>query len=195
MGADSNRFLSAHLCVALVCRGKRSIVNTCCNKIYFLQTDDSDEDPLAISKRWTFEWNSRRWSRLQDMHFLLGSPNESNPEGCQGEGEGLLRSTVSSESVLTDISKPEITDISSLHSQESLGAMLPDSVSMASLVGPYQVRLSSCLPPISHVLNQSNVFIKPSLHQMSQSAVQKPSLKPQTASNVGVEARWLGKTP
>ena len=46
-------------------------------------------------------------------------------------------------------------------------------------------------------LNQikSNVFIKPFLHQLiSQSAVQKPSLKPQTASNAGVEAWWLGKT-
>jgi hypothetical protein len=44
--------------------------------------------------------------------------------------------------------------------------------------------------------NPSNVFIKPLLHQpMSQSAVQKPSLKPQAASNAGVEARWLGKTP
>jgi hypothetical protein len=37
------------------------------------------------------------------------------------------------------------------------------------------------------VVNQSNVFIKPFLHQlMSQSAVKKPSLKPQTASNAGV---------
>ncbi|CAB1316923.1 unnamed protein product [Coregonus sp. 'balchen'] len=76
--------------------------------------------------------------RKKDMHFPLGSPNESSPEGCQGEGEGLLRSTVSSESVLTDLSEPEITDVSSLHSQDSLGAMLPDSVSMASLAGPYQ---------------------------------------------------------
>ena len=43
---------------------------------------------------------------------------------------------------------------------------------------------------------KSNVFIKPFLHQLiSQSAVQKPSLKPQTASNAGVEARWLGRTP
>ena len=29
---------------------------------------------------------------------------------------------------------------------------------------------------------------------ISQSAVQKPSLKPQTASNAGVEARWLGNS-
>nr|XP_043897577.1 stAR-related lipid transfer protein 13 isoform X3 [Solea senegalensis] len=94
--------------------------------------DDSDEDdPLAISKRWTFEWSSRRWSRLQD--FLLDSTCESSPTG-QGEG---LRSTVSSESVLTDLSEQEIAEISSLHSEDSTLAM-PDSISMASLSASYQ---------------------------------------------------------
>uniref|UniRef100_A0A7N8XPJ2 StAR-related lipid transfer protein 13 n=1 Tax=Mastacembelus armatus TaxID=205130 RepID=A0A7N8XPJ2_9TELE len=94
--------------------------------------EDSDEDdPLAISKRWTFEWSSRRWSRLQD--FLLDSTNESSPTG-QGEG---LHSTVSSESVLTDLSEQEITEISSLHSEDSASAM-PDSISMASLSASYQ---------------------------------------------------------
>ena len=45
-------------------------------------------------------------------------------------------------------------------------------------------------------INQLHLFVKPFLHQlMSQSAVQKPSLKPQTASNAGVEAWWLGKLP
>lgn len=86
---------------------------------------------MAISKRWTFEWSSRRWSRLQD--FLLDSTNESSPTG-QGEG---LHSTVSSESVLTDLSEQEITEISSLHSEDSASAM-PDSVSMASLSASYQ---------------------------------------------------------
>lgn len=96
------------------------------------QGDDSDEDdPMAISKRWTFEWSSRRWSRLQD--FLLDSTNESSPTG-QGEG---LHSTVSSESVLTDLSEQEITEISSLHSEDSTSAM-PDSISMASLSASYQ---------------------------------------------------------
>ena len=43
-------------------------------------------------------------------------------------------------------------------------------------------------------INQSNVFIKRFLHQpMSQSAIQKPSLKPQTASNANVEVQWQGK--
>jgi hypothetical protein len=37
----------------------------------------------------------------------------------------------------------------------------------------------------------SNLFIK----LMSQSPVQKPGLKPQTASNADVEAQWLGKAP
>lgn len=96
------------------------------------QGDDSDEDdPMAISKRWTFEWSSRRWSRLQD--FLLDSTTESSPTG-QGEG---LHSTVSSESVLTDLSEQEITEISSLHSEDSASAM-PDSISMASLSASYQ---------------------------------------------------------
>ncbi|KAI3373733.1 hypothetical protein L3Q82_022316 [Scortum barcoo] len=96
--------------------------------------DDSDEDdPLAISKRWTFEWSSRRWSRLQD--FLLDSTNDSSPTG-QGEG---LHSTVSSESVLTDLSEQEITEISSLHSEDSASASaMPDSISMASLSASYQ---------------------------------------------------------
>ena len=45
-------------------------------------------------------------------------------------------------------------------------------------------------------INQSHVFINTFLHQqMSQSAVQKHSLKPQTASNADVEAQLLGKTP
>lgn len=86
---------------------------------------------MAISKRWTFEWSSRRWSRLQDL--LLDSTTESSPTG-QGEG---LHSTVSSESVLTDLSEQEITEVSSLHSEDSASA-LPDSISMASLSASYQ---------------------------------------------------------
>ncbi|XP_062262202.1 stAR-related lipid transfer protein 13 isoform X2 [Platichthys flesus] len=112
--------------------------------------DDSDEDdPLAISKRWTFEWSSRRWSRLQD--FLLDSTNENSPTG-QGGG---LRSTVSSESVLTDLSEQEITDISSLHSEDSTSAM-PDSISMASLSASYQ--------PPSELSHYNSLPMKSSRH-------------------------------
>uniref|UniRef100_A0A4W5K7K9 Uncharacterized protein n=1 Tax=Hucho hucho TaxID=62062 RepID=A0A4W5K7K9_9TELE len=68
-------------------------------------------------------------------------------------------------------------------------------VTSSSSSGTCQFVRESPPPPQVHV-SLSNVFIKPFLHQlMSQSAVQKPSLKPQTASNAGVKALWLGKTP
>ncbi|XP_045076221.1 stAR-related lipid transfer protein 13-like isoform X2 [Coregonus clupeaformis] len=73
------------------------------------KSEDSDEEDLfAISDRWTFEWTSRRWSRLKGEGQ---SPRE-------GEGRGL-RNTTSSESVLTDLSEPEV---SSLHSESSGGS-------------------------------------------------------------------------
>lgn len=64
----------------------------------------------------------------------MDSANESSPTG---PGEERLHSTVSSESVLTDLSEQEITEISSLHSEDSASA-LPDSLSMASLSASYQ---------------------------------------------------------
>ncbi len=80
-----------------------------------LQSEDSDEDDLfAISDKWTFEWSSRRWSRLQDINCLLRGVENKNP----GENSAL-RTTTSSESVLTDLSEPEV---SSLHSESSGGS-------------------------------------------------------------------------
>lgn len=63
----------------------------------------------------------------------MDSTTESSPSG-QGEA---LHSTVSSESVLTDLSEQEIAEVSSLHSEDSSSA-LPDSISMASLAASYQ---------------------------------------------------------
>ncbi|XP_017345259.1 stAR-related lipid transfer protein 13 isoform X2 [Ictalurus punctatus] len=83
------------------------------------RSEDSDEDDLlAISNRWTFEWSSRRWSRLQDIDLILGARDR--------------RRTVSSESVLTDLSEPEIC---SLHSEDSLSVM-PESASLSPLSMP-----------------------------------------------------------
>ncbi|XP_059187007.1 stAR-related lipid transfer protein 13 isoform X2 [Centropristis striata] len=80
------------------------------------KSEDSDEEDLfAISDKWTFEWSSRRWSRLQDIDCLLGNHREDQPSR-----DGVpLRTTTSSESVLTDLSEPEI---SSLHSESSGGS-------------------------------------------------------------------------
>ncbi|KAF4086363.1 hypothetical protein AMELA_G00106070 [Ameiurus melas] len=73
------------------------------------KSEDSDSDDLfAISDKWTFEWSSRRWSRLLD---------EAGPR--EPVEESVLRATPSSESVLTDLSEP---DVSSLHSESSSGS-------------------------------------------------------------------------
>ncbi|XP_067253840.1 stAR-related lipid transfer protein 13 isoform X5 [Chanodichthys erythropterus] len=103
------------------------------------KSEDSDEeDLLAISNRWTFEWNSRRWSRLQDIDYLLGRAEERSPSEV---GEHL-RTTVSSESILTDISEPEIC---SLHSEDSL-AVMPDSASLTPLHLPRELPHYGSLP-------------------------------------------------
>ncbi|XP_034556503.1 stAR-related lipid transfer protein 13 isoform X2 [Notolabrus celidotus] len=80
------------------------------------KSEDSDEEDLfAISDKWTFEWSSRRWSRLQDIDCLL----ENHEEGHPSRDGVPLRTTTSSESVLTDLSEPEV---SSLHSESSGGS-------------------------------------------------------------------------
>ncbi|XP_069017341.1 stAR-related lipid transfer protein 13 isoform X1 [Embiotoca jacksoni] len=80
------------------------------------KSEDSDEEDLfAISDKWTFEWSSRRWSRLQDIDCLLGN----HREGQTTRDGVLLKTTTSSESVLTDLSEPEV---SSLHSESSGGS-------------------------------------------------------------------------
>ncbi|XP_056466873.1 stAR-related lipid transfer protein 13 isoform X2 [Gadus chalcogrammus] len=81
------------------------------------KSEDSDEeDVFAISDRWTFEWTSRRWSRLQDIDGFLGNQGEGLPNGGGG---APLKAATSSESVLTDLSEPEV---SSLHSESSGGS-------------------------------------------------------------------------
>ncbi|XP_023387374.1 stAR-related lipid transfer protein 13 [Pteropus vampyrus] len=58
--------------------------------------DDSDEENLCISNKWTFQRTSRRWSRVDDLHTPFPS------------GDVRMRNTTSSESVLTDLSEPEV---------------------------------------------------------------------------------------
>ncbi|XP_067288952.1 stAR-related lipid transfer protein 13 isoform X2 [Pseudorasbora parva] len=96
------------------------------------KSEDSDEeDLLAISNRWTFEWNSRRWSRLEDIDYILGGAEEADEH---------LR--MSSESILTDLSEPEIC---SLHSEDSLAAM-PESTSLMPLNLPKDMPRYGSLP-------------------------------------------------
>ncbi|XP_026147544.1 stAR-related lipid transfer protein 13 isoform X2 [Mastacembelus armatus] len=80
------------------------------------KSEDSDEEDLfALSDKWTFERSSKRWSRLQNTDSL-----QVNHRKRQPSRDGVpLRTTTSSESVLTDLSEPEV---SSLHSESSGGS-------------------------------------------------------------------------
>lgn len=69
--------------------------------------DDSDEENLCISNKWTFQRTSRRWSRVDDLHTPFPA------------GDVRMRNTTSSESVLTDLSEPEVC---SVHSESSGGS-------------------------------------------------------------------------
>lgn len=72
------------------------------------KSDDSDEDDLCvISDKWTFQRSSKRWSRLDDIDALLHRQDSGHlPTGCT-----KLKNTTSSESVLTDLSEPEVSSI------------------------------------------------------------------------------------
>ncbi|XP_006007833.1 stAR-related lipid transfer protein 13 [Latimeria chalumnae] len=85
------------------------------------KSEDSDEEDLcAISDKWTFQRTSRRWSRLEDIDSLF---HRTDSHGSGGSMK--LKNTTSSESVLTDLSEPEV---SSIHSESSTGS---DSRSVA----------------------------------------------------------------
>uniref|UniRef100_A0AAY4A0T6 Rho GTPase-activating protein 7 n=1 Tax=Denticeps clupeoides TaxID=299321 RepID=A0AAY4A0T6_9TELE len=79
------------------------------------RSEDSDEDePCAISGRWTFQRDSKRWSRLDELE-VFSPPGE--PMDTPFAREERLRQGVSAESVLTDLS--EQPEVGSLHSSGS----------------------------------------------------------------------------
>ncbi|XP_068936751.1 stAR-related lipid transfer protein 13 isoform X1 [Petaurus breviceps papuanus] len=78
------------------------------------KSDDSDEEDLCISNKWTFQRTSRRWSRVDDIHTLFPQANRHG-----SSGDIRMKTTTSSESVLTDLSEPEV---SSIHSESSGGS-------------------------------------------------------------------------
>ncbi|XP_028904308.1 stAR-related lipid transfer protein 13 isoform X3 [Ornithorhynchus anatinus] len=78
------------------------------------KSDDSDEEDLCISNKWTFQRSSKRWSRVNDLDSLFRG---SDRHGSLGDAK--MRNTTSSESVVTDLSEPEV---SSIHSESSGGS-------------------------------------------------------------------------
>ncbi|XP_064005401.1 rho GTPase-activating protein 7 isoform X2 [Pogoniulus pusillus] len=80
------------------------------------RSEDSDEDePCAISGKWTFQRDSKRWSRLEE--FDVFPPKQDLPAPCAEAAQ--LSAAASSESVLTDLSeRQEVASILSLSSSQ-----------------------------------------------------------------------------
>uniref|UniRef100_A0A667WL93 Rho GTPase-activating protein 7 n=1 Tax=Myripristis murdjan TaxID=586833 RepID=A0A667WL93_9TELE len=96
------------------------------------RSEDSDEDePCAISGRWTFQRDSKRWSRMEELEVFSTLPTEASqlpfPQDQSSQAGTLtLREGHSSESVLTDLS--EQPEVGSIHSSgNSLSDGLPPS--------------------------------------------------------------------
>ncbi|KAM7008601.1 rho GTPase-activating protein 7 isoform 2-T2 [Tautogolabrus adspersus] len=108
------------------------------------RSEDSDEDePCAISGRWTFQRDSKRWSRLDELEVFSSlstdsaTPNFPKDQVSQ-KGKLALHEGNSSESVLTDLS--EQPEVGSIHSSGSAGrgeekSHGPSLTSEAVLVG------------------------------------------------------------
>ncbi|KAH1165695.1 hypothetical protein KIL84_023254 [Mauremys mutica] len=76
------------------------------------QNEDSEEEDLcAISDRWAFQRDSKRWSRIGSVDFLSHSPEVLN---------STMRQTSSRESILTDSSAN--LEVTSLHSNTGTGS-------------------------------------------------------------------------
>ncbi|XP_061600682.1 rho GTPase-activating protein 7 isoform X2 [Cololabis saira] len=89
------------------------------------RSEDSDEDePCAISGRWTFQRDSKRWSRMEELEVFSSLPADAAQpsfakDQASQKGQPALREGTSSESVLTDLS--EQPEVGSLHSSGSGG--------------------------------------------------------------------------
>uniref|UniRef100_A0AAQ5YT77 Rho GTPase-activating protein 7 n=1 Tax=Amphiprion ocellaris TaxID=80972 RepID=A0AAQ5YT77_AMPOC len=89
------------------------------------RSEDSDEDePCAISGRWTFQRDSKRWSRMEELEVFSSLPTDAAQppfpkDQVSQKGKLALREGNSSESVLTDLS--EQPEVGSIHSSGSGG--------------------------------------------------------------------------
>ncbi|XP_042728070.1 rho GTPase-activating protein 7 isoform X1 [Lagopus leucura] len=92
------------------------------------RSEDSDEDePCAISGKWTFQRDSKRWSRLEEFDVFPPKPDvntSSSPEAP------LLPNAASCESVLTDLSERQ--EVASILSTSSTSSHHPTLQSEAS---------------------------------------------------------------
>ncbi|XP_053434312.1 rho GTPase-activating protein 7 isoform X2 [Nycticebus coucang] len=89
------------------------------------RSDDSDEDePCAISGKWTFQRDSKRWSRLEE--FDVFSPKEDPIPGSPDDSH--LKDVASPGDMLMDLVEcQEVSSFRSLSSTSSLPSHVPPS--------------------------------------------------------------------
>uniref|UniRef100_A0A0D9S0L9 Rho-GAP domain-containing protein n=1 Tax=Chlorocebus sabaeus TaxID=60711 RepID=A0A0D9S0L9_CHLSB len=93
------------------------------------RSDDSDEDePCAISGKWTFQRDSKRWSRLEEFDVFSpkqdpvpGSPDDSHPQDGASPGGTLM-----------DRGEREVSSVRSLSSTGGLPSHAPPSEGAAT---------------------------------------------------------------
>nr|XP_044987636.1 rho GTPase-activating protein 7 isoform X2 [Jaculus jaculus] len=87
------------------------------------RSEDSDEDePCAISGKWTFQRDSKRWSRLEE--FDVFSPRQDPIPGSPDDSH--LQNATSHESMLTELSeRQEVSSVRSLSSSSSAPTHVP----------------------------------------------------------------------
>uniref|UniRef100_A0A8D0KRX3 StAR-related lipid transfer protein 13 n=1 Tax=Strix occidentalis caurina TaxID=311401 RepID=A0A8D0KRX3_STROC len=111
------------------------------------KSEDSDEEDLcAISNKWTFQRTSRRWSRVDDIDALL---HRSDRHGSSGDIK--MKNTTSSESVLTDLSEPEV---SSIHSESSGGSDNRSQSGIRSTLLQDSTVINTALSPKDNLKNE-----------------------------------------
>ncbi|XP_077000334.1 rho GTPase-activating protein 7 isoform X2 [Tamandua tetradactyla] len=115
------------------------------------RSEDSDEDePCAISGKWTFQRDSKRWSRLEE--FDVFSPKQDPVPGSPDDSH--LQNATSHESMLTDLSeRQEVSSVRSLSSTSSLPSQVPHSGGAAT---PRTNSVISCSS--SHLVGNDDSF-------------------------------------
>lgn len=108
------------------------------------RSEDSDEDePCAISGKWTFQRDSKRWSRLDE--FDVFSPKQDAVPGSPEDPR--LQGAPSHESMLTDLSEPQ--DAASVRSLSSTSS-LPAHAATATATPRTDSVLSVCSSSAGH---------------------------------------------
>ncbi|XP_021251074.1 rho GTPase-activating protein 7 isoform X2 [Numida meleagris] len=92
------------------------------------RSEDSDEDePCAISGKWTFQRDSKRWSRLEEFDVFPPKLDVNTSSALEAP---LLPNVASCESVLTDLSERQ--EVASILSTSSTSSHQPTLQSEAS---------------------------------------------------------------